>query len=146
MTTMTSSADNLLEVRDLSVAFRQGERELLASYLKMGEAQLNSGRHGEALGTYKKALALSQRLQAPGILIGGIHDSIGDILMAQGDLGGALASHQAALVVAEQLAASLLEANRECVSVGKSFHELVAAKCTIDEISCVEPEPGAPTL
>jgi hypothetical protein len=42
-------------------------------------------------------------------------------------------------MLAEQLSASLLEANRECVSVGESFHELAAAKCTIDEISCVEP-------
>jgi hypothetical protein len=43
-------------------------------------------------------------------------------------------------ILAEQLGASLLEANRDCVSVGESFHELARAKCTIDGISCVEPE------
>ena len=43
-------------------------------------------------------------------------------------------------ILAEQLAASLMEADRECVSVGESFHELAAAKSTIDGVTCAEPE------
>ncbi|HWJ34893.1 MAG TPA: hypothetical protein VNR70_06485 [Steroidobacteraceae bacterium] len=43
-------------------------------------------------------------------------------------------------MLAEQLATSLMEADRDCVSVGQSFHELAAAKTTIDGIRCAEPE------
>jgi hypothetical protein len=43
-------------------------------------------------------------------------------------------------MLADQLATSLMEADRECVSVGESFHELAAAKTTIDKIRCAEPE------
>jgi hypothetical protein len=43
-------------------------------------------------------------------------------------------------ILAGQLAASLMEADRECVSVGESFHELAAAKSTIEGVSCAEPE------
>jgi hypothetical protein len=42
-------------------------------------------------------------------------------------------------MLAEQLGASLIEADRECVSVGESFHELSAAKGTIEGIVCDEP-------
>jgi hypothetical protein len=42
-------------------------------------------------------------------------------------------------MLAEQLGASLMEADRDCVSVGESFHELAAAKTTIDRVSCGEP-------
>ena len=43
-------------------------------------------------------------------------------------------------MLAEQLGASLSEADRDCVSVGESFHELAAAKSTLDGIGCPEPE------
>lgn len=42
-------------------------------------------------------------------------------------------------MLAEQLGTSLVEANRDCVSVGESFHELAAAKTTIDGVDCAEP-------
>jgi len=42
-------------------------------------------------------------------------------------------------MLAEQLGASLTEADRECVSVGKSFHELSAARATIEAVGCPEP-------
>jgi hypothetical protein len=42
-------------------------------------------------------------------------------------------------MLAEQLGTSLVEADRDCVSVGESFHELAAAKTTIDGVSCGEP-------
>jgi hypothetical protein len=42
-------------------------------------------------------------------------------------------------MLAEQLGASLMEADRECVSVGESFHELSAAKGTIEGMVCDEP-------
>jgi len=42
-------------------------------------------------------------------------------------------------MLAEQLGTSLIEADRDCVSVGESFHELAAAKTTIDGVSCAEP-------
>jgi hypothetical protein len=43
-------------------------------------------------------------------------------------------------ILAEQLGASLLEADRKCMSVGDSFHELAAAKSALDAIGCAEPE------
>lgn len=43
-------------------------------------------------------------------------------------------------MLAEQLSASLAEADRECVSVGESFHELSAARITIERLHCPEPE------
>src|ERR1700722_10155537 len=43
-------------------------------------------------------------------------------------------------ILAEQLAASLMEADRECVSVGESFHELAVVKRTIEGVSCAEPQ------
>jgi len=42
-------------------------------------------------------------------------------------------------MLAERLGTSLMEADRDCVSVGESFHELAAAKTTIDGVSCGEP-------
>lgn len=41
--------------------------------------------------------------------------------------------------LAEQLSASIMEADRQCVSVGESFHELAAARRIIDGIACAEP-------
>jgi hypothetical protein len=43
-------------------------------------------------------------------------------------------------MLAEQLGASVMEADRECVSVGESFHEMAAARNTIAGIPCTEPE------
>ena len=43
-------------------------------------------------------------------------------------------------VLAEQLGASVVEADRECVSVGESFHEMAAARNTIASVDCAEPE------
>lgn len=45
-------------------------------------------------------------------------------------------------MLADQLAASMREADRECVSVGESFHELAAARSSLDEIAGVEPARG----
>jgi hypothetical protein len=43
-------------------------------------------------------------------------------------------------ILAEQLGASIVEADRDCVSVGGSFRELAAAKSAIERIHCAEPE------
>jgi hypothetical protein len=43
-------------------------------------------------------------------------------------------------MLAEQLGGALMEADRDCCSVGESFHDLVAARSTIEGISCAEPE------
>jgi hypothetical protein len=43
-------------------------------------------------------------------------------------------------MLAEQLGASVMEADRECVSVGESFHEMATARNTIAGIRCAEPE------
>jgi hypothetical protein len=45
-------------------------------------------------------------------------------------------------ILADQLGASLLEADRECVSVGASFDDLAAAKTAIDGVECPEPARG----
>src|SRR5438309_507026 len=42
-------------------------------------------------------------------------------------------------MLAEQLGASLSEADRECVSVGESFHDLADAKDRIADVDCAEP-------
>ena len=42
-------------------------------------------------------------------------------------------------MLAEQLGASLSEADRECVSVGESFHDLADAKNKIADVNCDEP-------
>jgi hypothetical protein len=42
-------------------------------------------------------------------------------------------------MLAEQLGASLSEADRECVSVGESFHDLAQAKNKIADVNCDEP-------
>jgi hypothetical protein len=42
-------------------------------------------------------------------------------------------------MLAEQLGASLREADRECVSVGESFHDLADAKNKIADVNCNEP-------
>ena len=42
-------------------------------------------------------------------------------------------------MLADQLGASLSEADRECVSVGESFHDLADANCKIADVSCDEP-------
>jgi hypothetical protein len=42
-------------------------------------------------------------------------------------------------ILAEQLGASLSEADRECVSVGESFHDLADAKNKIADVLCDEP-------
>jgi hypothetical protein len=46
-------------------------------------------------------------------------------------------------ILADQLGASVLEADRECVSVGESFHELAAARSIIDGMDCPEPQRSA---
>jgi len=43
-------------------------------------------------------------------------------------------------LLAEQLGESLAEADRECVSVGDSFHDLAAAKTMIEGVRCNEPQ------
>ena len=43
-------------------------------------------------------------------------------------------------MLAEQLGASVVEADREFVSVGESFHEMAAARNTIASVDCAEPE------
>ena len=42
-------------------------------------------------------------------------------------------------MLAEQLSATLSEADRECVSVGESFHDLADAKNKIADVHCDEP-------
>jgi hypothetical protein len=42
-------------------------------------------------------------------------------------------------MLADQLSASLSEADRDCVSVGESFHDLADAKNTIADVHCDEP-------
>jgi hypothetical protein len=42
-------------------------------------------------------------------------------------------------MLAEQLGASVMEADRECISVGESFHEMAAARNAIATIDCSEP-------
>src|SRR6202051_5277241 len=42
-------------------------------------------------------------------------------------------------MLAEQLGSSVSEADRECVSVGESFHDLAEAKNTIADVNCDEP-------
>ena len=43
-------------------------------------------------------------------------------------------------MLAEQLGTSVVEADRECVSVGESFHEMAAARNAIASVNCAEPE------
>lgn len=42
-------------------------------------------------------------------------------------------------MLAEQLGASLSEADRDCMSVGESFHDLAEAKNKIADVDCDEP-------
>ena len=42
-------------------------------------------------------------------------------------------------ILAEQLGASVMEADRDCVSVGDSFHEMASARATLESIECGEP-------
>lgn len=42
-------------------------------------------------------------------------------------------------ILAEQLGASVMEADRDCVSVGDSFHEMASARTTLESIECGEP-------
>jgi len=42
-------------------------------------------------------------------------------------------------ILADQLGASLSEADRECISVGESFHDLADAKNKIEVVGCDEP-------
>jgi hypothetical protein len=42
-------------------------------------------------------------------------------------------------ILGEQLAASLAEADQNCVSVGRSFHELSEAKTSLESLPCAEP-------
>jgi len=46
-------------------------------------------------------------------------------------------------MLAEQLNGALTEADRECHSVGESFHDMATAKNIIAGISCAEPERSA---
>jgi hypothetical protein len=43
-------------------------------------------------------------------------------------------------ILADQLGSSLTEADRDCVSVGRSFHELSAAKATLEALPGTGPE------
>jgi hypothetical protein len=43
-------------------------------------------------------------------------------------------------MLAEQLGGALSEANRECNSVGDSFHDMASAKTTIEAVRCADPE------
>ena len=45
-------------------------------------------------------------------------------------------------MLAEQLGASLTEADRDCETVGQSFHDLSAAKAAIEGVICPEPAHG----
>jgi hypothetical protein len=57
-----------------------------------------------------------------------------------GDLGVVISEFGRHLdMLAEQLSASLSQAERECVSVGESFHDLANAKNKIADVSCDEP-------
>jgi hypothetical protein len=57
-----------------------------------------------------------------------------------GDLGVVIGEFGRHLdMLAEQLSASLSQAERECVSVGESFHDLANAKNRIADVSCDEP-------
>jgi hypothetical protein len=57
-----------------------------------------------------------------------------------GDLGVVIGEFGRHLdMLAEQLSASLSQADRECVSVGESFHDLANAKNRIADVSCDEP-------
>jgi hypothetical protein len=47
-------------------------------------------------------------------------------------------------MLAEQLSASVAEADRECATVGDSFHQLSAARAEIEKVAC--PEPGRGVL
>jgi hypothetical protein len=42
-------------------------------------------------------------------------------------------------ILADQLGASVTEADRDCVSVGDSFHEMASARTTLESIDCAEP-------
>jgi hypothetical protein len=42
-------------------------------------------------------------------------------------------------ILAEQLGASVMEADRDCVSVGDSFHEMASARTTLESIDCGDP-------
>jgi len=42
-------------------------------------------------------------------------------------------------ILAEQLGASVMEADRDCVSVGDSFHEMASARATLEAVECAEP-------
>jgi hypothetical protein len=42
-------------------------------------------------------------------------------------------------ILAEQLGASVMEADRDCVSVGDSFHEMASARMTLESLDCTEP-------
>jgi hypothetical protein len=57
-----------------------------------------------------------------------------------GDLGVVIGEFGRHLdMLAEQLSASLSQAERDCVSVGESFHDLANAKNRIADVSCDEP-------
>lgn len=91
------------------------QRELIRSYLKVGDVQgypfeANLGNTEGALQSYRKALAISERLAVthPSDLENNrdlltTYERIGDVLQASGDMKAALEQHQKALGIARGL-------------------------------------------
>ena len=95
-------------------AARSGnDRDLSASYSKIGDVQVAQGDLAGALKSYRDGLAIIDRLAKsdPGNAgwqrdLSVSYDKVGDVQVAQGDLAGALKSYRDSLAIADRLAQS----------------------------------------
>jgi len=97
-----------------SAAFaRQAQRDLSISYERLGNVQLQSGQVTEALGSYQKDLAISQKLASADPSdaqaqrdLSISYNMLGDVQLQSGQVTEARGSYQKGLAISQKLAAA----------------------------------------